>query len=195
MLGNTAQRCSKNRATTQNETWSKIIGIWWNTTGIWVDSNGILVGGLVAIFYFPINLGLLIIPIDVHIFQRCSNHQPVSFFCFMLANQQDGDGPRGHLRISDTHHGHDRIWHHSDMGMLRMRKKKQHDWVDMRMVNRDLNGFDDFRKPEKKQRKTRLFQPTSSSFQHCSDQHGAGIGSFKTSPEDWQRTDPEVWYW
>ena len=29
-----------------------------------------LVGGLVAIFYFPINIGLLIIPIDFHIFQR-----------------------------------------------------------------------------------------------------------------------------
>ena len=30
----------------------------------------ILVGGLVAIFYFPIHIGFLIIPIDVHIFQR-----------------------------------------------------------------------------------------------------------------------------
>ena len=29
-----------------------------------------LVGGLVAIFCFPINIGLLIIPIDFHIFQR-----------------------------------------------------------------------------------------------------------------------------
>ena len=29
-----------------------------------------LVGGLVAIFYFPRNIGLLIIPIDFHIFQR-----------------------------------------------------------------------------------------------------------------------------
>ena len=29
-----------------------------------------LVGGLVAIFYFPINIGNLIIPNDVHIFQR-----------------------------------------------------------------------------------------------------------------------------
>ena len=36
-----------------------------------------LVGGLVAIFYFPINIGFLIIPIDFHIFQRGSNHQPV----------------------------------------------------------------------------------------------------------------------
>ena len=35
-----------------------------------------LVGGLVAIFYFPRNIGLLIIPIDFHIFQRGSNHQP-----------------------------------------------------------------------------------------------------------------------
>ena len=38
-----------------------------------------LVGGLVAMFYFPINIGFLIIPIDVHIFQRGSNHQPVFF--------------------------------------------------------------------------------------------------------------------
>ena len=29
-----------------------------------------LVGGLVAIFHFPINIGFLILPIDVHIFQR-----------------------------------------------------------------------------------------------------------------------------
>ena len=36
-----------------------------------------LVGGLVAIFYFPRNIGLLIIPIDFHIFQRGRpNHQP-----------------------------------------------------------------------------------------------------------------------
>ena len=35
-----------------------------------------LVGGLVAIFYFPINIGLLIIPIDFHIFERGWNHQP-----------------------------------------------------------------------------------------------------------------------
>ena len=37
-----------------------------------------LVGGLVAIFYFPRNIGFLIIPIDFHIFQRGSNHQPVA---------------------------------------------------------------------------------------------------------------------
>ena len=30
----------------------------------------LLVGGLVAMFYFPINIGFLIIPIDVHIVQR-----------------------------------------------------------------------------------------------------------------------------
>ena len=35
-----------------------------------------LVGGLEHQFYFPINIGLLIIPIDFHIFQRGSNHQP-----------------------------------------------------------------------------------------------------------------------
>ena len=28
-------------------------------------------------FYFPINIGFLIIPTDFHIFQRGSNHQPV----------------------------------------------------------------------------------------------------------------------
>ena len=32
--------------------------------------NNKLVGGLVAIFYFPINLGNVIIPFDFHIFQR-----------------------------------------------------------------------------------------------------------------------------
>ena len=38
-----------------------------------------LVGGLVAIFYFPINIGLLIIPIDELIFFRgvALAHQPV----------------------------------------------------------------------------------------------------------------------
>ena len=38
-----------------------------------------MVGGLVAIFYFPINIGLIIIPIDVHIFQVgvALAHQPV----------------------------------------------------------------------------------------------------------------------
>ena len=35
-----------------------------------LDDDGDLVGGLVAIFYFPINIGNVIIPIDVHIFQR-----------------------------------------------------------------------------------------------------------------------------
>ena len=35
-----------------------------------------LVGGLEHQWYFPINIGNLIIPIDVHIFQRGSNHQP-----------------------------------------------------------------------------------------------------------------------
>ena len=37
-----------------------------------------LVGGLVAIFYFPIYIGNVIIPIDVPIFKRGSNHQPVT---------------------------------------------------------------------------------------------------------------------
>ena len=40
-----------------------------------------LVGGLVAMFYFPIQLGI-IIPIDVHIFRRGSNHQPDIMFPF-----------------------------------------------------------------------------------------------------------------
>ena len=39
-----------------------------------------LVGGLVAMFYFPRNIGILIIPIDFHTFQRGSNHQPGIFF-------------------------------------------------------------------------------------------------------------------
>ena len=43
-----------------------------------------LVGGLVAIFYFPINIGFLIIPIDVHIFQRGSKHQPVTIYLPVL---------------------------------------------------------------------------------------------------------------
>ena len=37
-----------------------------------------LVGGLVAIFYFPIYFGLLIIPIDFHIFQRGGEKPPTS---------------------------------------------------------------------------------------------------------------------
>ena len=41
-------------------------------------------GGLVAIFYFPINIGFIIIPIDFHIFQRGSNHQPgLVLLCFL----------------------------------------------------------------------------------------------------------------
>ena len=44
----------------------------------------ILVGGLVAIF-FPINIGLLIIPINFHIFQRGGpNHQPVVIFDMVI---------------------------------------------------------------------------------------------------------------
>ena len=41
-----------------------------------VSKYGNLVGGLEHQFYFPIQLGI-IIPIDFHIFQRGSNHQPV----------------------------------------------------------------------------------------------------------------------
>ena len=42
--------------------WGEVITLFWRL--------GELVGGLVAIFYFPINIGLLIIPIDFHIFQK-----------------------------------------------------------------------------------------------------------------------------
>ena len=38
-----------------------------------------LVGGLVAIFYFPINIGFLIIPIDEVIFFRGVAQPPTSF--------------------------------------------------------------------------------------------------------------------
>ena len=38
-----------------------------------------LVGGLVAIFYFPIDIGFLIIPIDFHIFQRGGEKPPTRF--------------------------------------------------------------------------------------------------------------------
>ena len=44
-----------------------------------------LVGGLVAIFYFPRNIGNFIIPIDFHIFQRGSNHQPVTVYHLFFA--------------------------------------------------------------------------------------------------------------
>ena len=45
---------------------------WWEISNNWFISNLAtaiirIFGGLVAIFYFPINIGLLIIPIDVHI--------------------------------------------------------------------------------------------------------------------------------
>ena len=39
-----------------------------------------LVGGLVAIFYFPRNIGCLIIPIDVHIFQRGGEKPPTRWY-------------------------------------------------------------------------------------------------------------------
>ena len=39
----------------------------------------ILVGGLVAIFYFPINIGLFIIPIDYYFSEGWPNHQPVIY--------------------------------------------------------------------------------------------------------------------
>ena len=35
-------------------------------------------------FYFPIHIGFLIIPIDFHIFQRGSNHQPASHWCLQF---------------------------------------------------------------------------------------------------------------
>ena len=59
--------------------------------GMFVRTIHDLVGGLVAIFYFPINIGVIIIPIDVHIFQGGSNHQPAwfSYECPM----RHGDSP------------------------------------------------------------------------------------------------------
>ena len=48
-------------------------------------SSDNLVGGLVAIFIFPY-IGNFIIPIDFHIFQRGSNHQPVIGGSMMLSN-------------------------------------------------------------------------------------------------------------
>ena len=50
----------------------------------------ILVGGLVAIFYFPIYWVAIIIPIDFHIFQRGSNHPPVLFFTVFLIHRLYG---------------------------------------------------------------------------------------------------------
>ena len=41
-----------------------------------------LVGGLQHQFCFPINIGNFIIPIDFHIFQRGSNHQPDQYVFF-----------------------------------------------------------------------------------------------------------------
>ena len=42
----------------------------------WLAINSNLVGGLVAIFGIFPYIGNFIIPIDFHIFQRGSNHQP-----------------------------------------------------------------------------------------------------------------------
>ena len=47
--------------------------------------NFLLVGSLVAIFYFPINIGLRIIPIDRPYFSEgWPNHQPVWVYLFVL---------------------------------------------------------------------------------------------------------------
>ena len=35
-------------------------------------------------FYFPRNIGFLVIPIDFHIFQRASNHQPVYIYIYPI---------------------------------------------------------------------------------------------------------------
>ena len=51
----------------------------------------VLVGGLVAIFYVPINIGILIIPIDELIFFRgvAKNHQPVLTFQRVVVEYDD----------------------------------------------------------------------------------------------------------
>ena len=51
-----------------------------------------MVGGLVAIFYVPINIGNVIIPIDFHIFQRGSNHQPENMVQTHGSEHQRGFG-------------------------------------------------------------------------------------------------------
>ena len=54
-----------------------------------------LVGGLVAIFYFPINIGNVIIPIDFHIFQRGgpTTNQYRFFFNLGKFNPHDPGSP------------------------------------------------------------------------------------------------------
>ena len=54
------------------------LGHRWNHTIFPVSE---LVGGLVAIFYFPRNIGNVIIPIDFHIFQRGGEKPPTSGGC------------------------------------------------------------------------------------------------------------------
>ena len=54
-----------------------------------------LVGGLEHQFYFPINIGFIIIPNDVHIFQRGSNHQPAG------AERREWMGMDGNALIID----------------------------------------------------------------------------------------------
>ena len=65
-------------------TWSRRLSGDW-VARLWKLVPGeILVGGLVAIFHFPRNIGFLIIPIDFHIFQRSgpTTNQDL-FFCLV----------------------------------------------------------------------------------------------------------------
>ena len=79
-------KCSRTDQKSEKKTWCRFMGHknWVDTileyfdllrkkwrSGWWVGCHE---------FYFPINIGLLIIPIDFHIFQRGSNHQPVEIF-------------------------------------------------------------------------------------------------------------------
>ena len=57
-----------------------------------------LVGGLVAIFYFPINIGCLIIPIDELIFFR-GVAQPPSTLPSWMAIPVPGSSSADHLRV------------------------------------------------------------------------------------------------
>ena len=65
----------------------------------------LLVGGLVAIFYFPRNIGFLIIPIDFHFFQSGSNHQPD--WIMLHLDPLMGDET---FSLSDVHKTIDRWW-------------------------------------------------------------------------------------
>ena len=56
----------------------ELVGGWWFGCHFW---------------HFPINIGNFIIPIDVHIFQRGSYHQPVLIFYQATQLQKHDLGP------------------------------------------------------------------------------------------------------